>query len=355
LLPVHALVDERRLVERRMRNYWGYNTLGYFAPEGRYSSVAGAAEFKTMVKRAARRRDRGAARRRLQPHVRGKSPRPTLSFRGIDNAAYYRLTEGSRRHYVDTTGCGNTLNLEHPRVLQMVIDSLRYWVEVMHVDGFRFDLTRRSRARRRRFNRNGGFSQGRAAGSGAQSRQADRRAVGPRRRRLPGRQLPAGWAEWNDRYRDTMRGYWKGDGGCSARSPGASRARPISTRGRGRTASINFITAHDGFTLHDLVSYNEAQRANGEETATATTTTCRGTAARKARPTIRSERAARAPEAQLPRDAAAVAGRADAAGGDERSHTQLATTTRTARTTRRAGSTGPRRRNALRSPSSCAS
>ena len=266
LLPVHALVDERRLVERRMRNHWGYNTLAYFAPEGRYSSVAGAAEFKTMVKRL-----HAAGIEVLLDVVynhtcEGNHLGPTLSFRGIDNAAYYRLTEGSRRHYVDTTGCGNTLNLEHPRVLQMVIDSLRYWVEVMHVDGFRFDLTSAlAREGGGDFNRNGGFL------------KAVRQDPVLNRVKLiaepwdlgtGGYQVgnfPSGWSEWNDKYRNTMRGYWKGDGGLLGEVARRFAGSSDLYAGRGPYSSINFITAHDGFTLHDLVSYNSKHNEpNGE-------------------------------------------------------------------------------------------
>ena len=267
LLPIHALVDERRLAERRMRNYWGYNTLGYFALEGRYSAGGGTAEFKTMVKRL-----HAAGIEVLLDVVynhtcEGNHLGPTLSFRGIDNAAYYRLSEGSRRHYVDFTGCGNTLNLDHPRVLQMVIDSLRYWVEVMHVDGFRFDLASTLARENGEFDHSSGFL------------KAVRQDPVLNRVKLiaepwdlgaGGYQVgnfPPGWAEWNDRYRNAMRSYWKGDGAMlgelARRFAGSSEL--FAHAGRRPQASVNFITAHDGFTLHDLVSYNSKHNeANGE-------------------------------------------------------------------------------------------
>ena len=268
LMPVHAFIDDRRLVELGLRNYWGYNTLGFFAPEPRYSASGSSKEFKTMVKRL-----HSAGLEVLIDVVynhscEGNQLGPTLSFRGLDNASYYRLAEDDRRHYVDYTGCGNTLNLQHPRVLQMVMDSLRYWVEEMHVDGFRFDLAPALAREGRGVEPLGAFF--------SVVRQdpvlnrvkliAEPWDVGEGGYQVGN--FPLGWAEWNDRYRDGMRAYWKGDGGTigefARRLTGSSDLYGRS--GRHPYASINFITAHDGFTLHDLVSYNERHNeANGED------------------------------------------------------------------------------------------
>jgi glycogen operon protein len=267
LMPVHAFVDERQLVERGMRNYWGYNTLGYFAPEARYSASGRVEEFKSMVK-ALHSAGMEVVIDVVYNHTcEGNHLGPTLSLRGIDNAAYYRLDPADPRLYTDFTGCGNTVNLLHSRTLQLVMDSLRYWAEEMHVDGFRFDLAP---------------ALARAAG-GVESwnslfdviRQdpvlsrakliAEPWDVGAGGYRVGN--FPAGWAEWNDRYRDGMRTYWKGDGGAigefARRLTGSSDLYGRS--GRLPHASINFVTSHDGFTLADLVSYNERHNeANGE-------------------------------------------------------------------------------------------
>ena len=258
LLPVHALVDDRLLVARGLQNYWGYNSLGFFAPEPRYLGTGAINEFKTMV---ARLHEAGieVILDVVYNHTgEGNHLGPTLSFRGIDNASYYRLHPGDRRYYIDETGTGNTLNITHPRVLQMVMESLRYWVTEMHVDGFRFDLTT-TLAREA-----GGFEPG--SGFLDACRQdpvlaqvkliAEPWDVGPGGYRLGG--FPPGWAEWNDRYRDTVRRFWRGDPGMlpelAARLTGS--ADLFEHRGRRPWASINFVTAHDGFTLTDLVSYN---------------------------------------------------------------------------------------------------
>ncbi|MCW5631770.1 MAG: glycogen debranching protein GlgX [Rubrivivax sp.] len=267
LMPVHAFVDERHLVEKGLANYWGYNTIGYFAPEPRYSATGRIAEFKTMV------RTLHAAGLEVLLDVvynhtaEGSQLGPTLSLRGIDNAAYYRLAPDERRYYEDFTGCGNTLNLQHPRVLQLLMDSLRYWVTEMHVDGFRFDLASALARELYAVDRLSAFfdvlrqdpvlSQVKLIaepwdlGSGGYQ-------VG---------NFPAGWTEWNDKYRDTMRAYWKGEGGqigeFAQRLTGSSDL--YNRSGRRPTASINFVAAHDGFTLADLVSYNDKHNEdNGE-------------------------------------------------------------------------------------------
>jgi len=268
LMPVHTFVDDRYLVERGLRNYWGYNTIGFFAPEARYSASGKVNEFKTMV-RALHSAGIEVILDVVYNHTaEGNHMGPTLSFRGIDNAAYYRQADDQPRYYKDYTGCGNTLDMQHPRVLQLIMDSLRYWVSEMHVDGFRFDLAAALARELHAVDRLGAFfdiirqdpvlnrvkliAEPWDLGEGGYQ-------VG---------NFPLGWAEWNDRYRDTMRAYWKGDDGLigefARRLTGSSDLYGRS--GRRPFASINFITAHDGFTLHDLVSYNDKHNeANGEE------------------------------------------------------------------------------------------
>ncbi len=268
LMPVHAYVDERHLAERGLRNAWGYNTLGFFAPEMRYSASGSSKEFKTMVKTLHSAGFEVIVDVVYNHSCEGNHLGPTLSFRGLDNASYYRLVEDGRRHYMDFTGCGNTLNLEHSRVLQMVMDSLRYWVEVMHVDGFRFDLAPALAREGSEVERMGGFF--------SVIRQdpvlnrvkliAEPWDIGEGGYQVGN--FPLGWAEWNDHYRDGMRAYWKGDGGLigefARRFTGSSDL--YGREGRRPHASINFLAAHDGFTLHDVVSYNDKHNeANGEE------------------------------------------------------------------------------------------
>ena len=268
LLPVHSFLDDSHLVEKGQRNYWGYNTLGFFAPEMRYSASRKVKEFKTMVKTLHSAGIEVILDVVYNHTCEGNQMGPTLSLRGIDNAAYYILNAGRRRYYDDFTGCGNTVNLEHPRALQLVMDSLRYWVEEMHVDGFRFDLASALARESGKVENLGGFF------------DAIRQDPVLNRVKLiaepwdlghGGYQVgnfPLGWAEWNDRYRDGMRSYWKGDGhrlGDVARRLTGSQDL-YGWSGKQPHASINFITAHDGFTLHDLVSYNEKHNeANGED------------------------------------------------------------------------------------------
>ncbi len=267
LMPVHAFINDRHLWEKGLQNHWGYNTLGFFAPEMRYAHSGKVKEFKTMVKTLHSAGIEVILDVVYNHSCEGNEWGPTLSLRGIDNAAYYRLAD-DRRHYADFTGCGNTINLEHPRALQMVMDSLRYWVEEMHVDGFRFDLASALARERGQVDHLGGFF--------------DVMRQDPVLNRVKliaepwdlghdGYQVgnfPPGWAEWNDRYRDGMRAYWKGDGGAIGefawRLTGSSDL--YGRAGKRPHASVNFVTAHDGFTLHDLVSYNDKHnQANGEE------------------------------------------------------------------------------------------
>ncbi len=258
LLPIHAFVDEQHLVYKGHRNYWGYNPISFFAPEPRYMSSGALGEFKTLVQLL---HDAGieVILDVVYNHTaEGNHMGPTLSFRGIDNASYYRLVKENPRYCVDFTGCGNALNLHHPRVLQLVIDSLRYWVEEMHVDGFRFDLAVTIARERAAFDSHSGFLDA-VRQDPTLSRVkliAEPWDVGEGGYQLGG--FPPGWAEWNDRYRDTVRRFWKGDteliGEFASRITGSSDI--FEKRGRRPWASINFLTAHDGFTLEDLVSYN---------------------------------------------------------------------------------------------------
>lgn len=275
LLPVHARADELRLQRMGLSNYWGYSSIGFFAPERRYwSGQPGStpvSEFRDMVK-ALHGRGIEVVLDVVYNHTAETDEfGPTLSFRGIDNALYYHLRADDPALYENWTGCGNCLNLSEPRVLQLVMDSLRYWVEDMHVDGFRFDLApilARSRD---------GFSA--AAAFLAALRQDPVQArvkliaepwdIGPGGYRLG--QFPAGWFEWNDKYRDTMRAFWLRPGepvgalGEFARRFAAS-SDVFEHDGRRPAASVNFITAHDGFTLRDLVSYDgKHNEANGEQ------------------------------------------------------------------------------------------
>ncbi len=269
LLPIHTFVNDSYLLDNGLTNYWGYNTLSFFAPVRRYAHVPDFAfsEFKEMV---ARFHDAGieVILDVVYNHTaEGNHLGPTLSFRGIDNASYYRLLPDDQRHYINDTGTGNTLNLSHPRVLQMVTDSLRYWVQEMHVDGFRFDLGTILAREIHGFDQGGGFldSCGQDPVLSSVKLIAEPWDVGPGGYQVGA--FPPGWAEWNDRYRDTMRSYWKGDDGkigdFAVRLSASSDL--FNRRGRKPWATVNFVTAHDGFTLNDLVSYNDKHNeANGE-------------------------------------------------------------------------------------------
>jgi isoamylase len=267
LMPVHSFVDDRQLVERGLRNYWGYNSVGFLALEPRYLATNSVNEFKTMVKTLHSAGLEVILDVVYNHTAEGNHLGPTLSLKGIDNSAYYRLTPENRRYYMDYTGTGNTLNMQHPRVLQLIMDSLRYWVLEMHVDGFRFDLAATLARELHAVNRLGAFldiihqdpllSQVKLIAEPWDLGEGGYQ-VG---------NFPVGWAEWNDRYRDTVRSYWKGDGGVVSdlayRITGSSDLYAHS--GRRPYASVNFVTAHDGFTLQDLVSYNEKHNeANGE-------------------------------------------------------------------------------------------
>jgi isoamylase len=272
LMPVHHHSRDRHLEERGLTNYWGYNSFGYFAPERRFAASktpAGAVrEFKRMVRAL-----HGAGLEVILDVVynhtaEGNHLGPTLSLKGIDNASYYRLVADDPRYYTDFTGCGNTLNMQNPQVLQLIMDSLRYWVKEMHVDGFRFDLASALARELYEVDRLGAFfdiihqdpvlshvkliAEPWDLGEGGYQ-------VG---------NFPVLWTEWNGKYRDSLRKFWRGDGGgvseLATRLAGSNDL--YAHNGRAPYASINFITAHDGFTLHDLVSYNEKHNeANLEE------------------------------------------------------------------------------------------
>jgi isoamylase len=270
LLPPHTFVNDSQLLEKGLTNYWGYNTLSFFAPARRYAHVQdfAFAEFKEMVARFHEAGIEVILDVVYNHTAEGNHLGPTLSFKGIDNASYYRLLPEDARYFINDTGTGNTLNLSHPRVLQMVTDSLRYWVQEMHVDGFRFDLGTILAREPYGFDEGGGFLDSCRQDPVLSSVKliAEPWDCGPGGYQV-GR-FPPGWAEWNDRYRDTVRAYWKGDAGMlpelAARIAGSSDL--FNRRGRKPWASVNFVTAHDGFTLNDLVSYDHKQNeANGED------------------------------------------------------------------------------------------
>ena len=267
LLPIHAFVDDRKLVQRGLNNFWGFNTLSFFAPEARYGLDAPLDAFRSTVSRL---HDAGIEiiLDVVYNHTaEGDHLGPTLNFRGIDNPSYYWLLPNQPRYYENFTGCGNALNLTHPRVLQMVMDSLRYWVEVCHVDGFRFDLATTLGRGPTGFDRRTTFFAALQqdpilAGVKLIAEPWD---IGPGGYQLGG--FPAGWSEWNDHFRHTLRRYWAGEGnllGELARRMTAS-ADKFDYEGRGPRASINHVTVHDGFTLADLSSYERKHNeVNGE-------------------------------------------------------------------------------------------
>jgi isoamylase len=267
LLPIHAFVDDRYLPDRGLKNYWGYNTLSFFTPEARYANGDEVNAFRSTV---ARLHDAGieVILDVVYNHTcEGNQNGPTLCYRGIDNASYYWLMPDNPRYYDDFTGTGNSLKLEHPRVLQMVMDSLRMWVETYHVDGFRFDLAS-TLARRPAFDRNAPFLTAvRQDPVLANVKMiAEPWDVGMGGYQVGG--FPTGWSEWNDQYRKTLRQFWRGEGhligDLARRMTGSSEQ--FQHDGRSPYASINHVTVHDGFTLADLVSYeNKHNEANGED------------------------------------------------------------------------------------------
>jgi glycogen operon protein len=268
LMPIHAFVDDKHLLERGLKNYWGYNTIGFFAPDPRYMATPFVNEMKEMV---AHLHDAGieVILDVVYNHTaEGNERGPTLCFKGVDNASYYRLMPDNPRYYINDTGTGNTVNLSHPRVLQMVTDSLRYWAAEMRVDGFRFDLATILGREANGFEEGGTFLDSCRQDPVLANVKlvAEPWDCGPGGYQVGG--FPPGWGEWNDQFRDTVRAFWKGDEGkLSAFATRVTASADIfNRRGRRPWASVNFITAHDGFTLNDLVSYNaKHNEANGEE------------------------------------------------------------------------------------------
>ena len=259
LLPCQAFVSEQFLLDHKLSNYWGYNPLAWFAPANEYAVDDAVPEFKTMVRALHAAGIEVILDVVFNHTAEGNESGPLLSLRGIDNSVYYRLNPADLRLYENLTGTGNTVNCEHPRVRALIVDCLKYWVEEMHVDGFRFDLaTVLGREA-------GGFNAQAALFKALRAEPAlayVKLIAEPWDLGLGGYQLghfPPGWSEWNDRYRDTLRAFWRGDGGklgeFAERFAGSSDI--FRHNGRKPTAGVNFVTAHDGMTLNDLVSYNE--------------------------------------------------------------------------------------------------
>jgi len=267
LLPVHAFVNDQHLLEKGMTNYWGYNSIAFFAPDPRYRASGKIAEFKEMVAHLHEQKLEVILDVVYNHTAEGNERGPTLSMRGIDNASYYRLMPDDKRFYINDSGTGNTLDLSHPCVLQMVTDSLRYWATEMHVDGFRFDLATILGRYRDGFDERHSFLV--ACRQDPILRQlkmiAEPWDCGPSGYQVGN--FPPGWVEWNDRFRDTVRAFWKGDDGQLADFAGRMTAsgEMFNHRGRRPYSSVNFITAHDGFTLHDLVSYNDKHNEANDE------------------------------------------------------------------------------------------
>jgi isoamylase len=269
LLPVHTFVNDTQLLEKGLTNYWGYDSIGFFAPEPRYASNQRESlrEFKEMVTRFHEAGIEVIMDVVYNHTAEGNERGPTLSFKGIDNASYYRLNPEQKRYYINDTGTGNTLNVAHRRVLQMVTDSLRYWVQQANVDGFRFDLGTILAREPNDFDNQSGFLKTCSQDPVLSTVKliAEPWDIGPGGYQAGA--FPAGWGEWNDRFRDTVRDFWKGDAPASALTPRlCASADMFNYEGRRPWASINFITAHDGFTLNDLVTYNDKHNeANGED------------------------------------------------------------------------------------------
>ena len=269
LLPIHTFVNDSQLEEKGLANYWGYNTIGFFAPDPRYALDVpnSLREFKEMVGRFHEAGLEVILDVVYNHTAEGNEKGPTLSFKGIDNASYYRLLPDQKRYYINDTGTGNTVNLSHPRVIQMVTDSLRYWVQEMHIDGFRFDLGTILAREPNGFDNQSGFLK--AVGQdpllGSVKLVAEPWDIGPGGYQVGS--FPPGWAEWTDRFRDEVRDAWRGTGPITALAPRLlGSPDSFNHSGRRAYACVNFVTAHDGFTLNDTVTYNEKHNeANGED------------------------------------------------------------------------------------------
>ena len=268
LLPVHAFADDRRLLERGLVNYWGYNSIGFLAPEPRYFGPAGPGGFRETVRKLHAAGLEVILDAVYNHTAEGDQNGPTLSFRGLDNAAYYRLRHGQERYYCDETGCGNALDLSHPFVLRLVLDSLRWWVEAMGVDGFRFDLATTLGREDHGFDSCGGFFDAlRQDPVLARVKLiAEPWDLGPGGYRLG--EFPPGFAEWNDVFRDGVRRFWRGDdhGAQEMAERLLGSAGAFDRDGRRSWSSVNYVACHDGFTLADVTVYNEKHNeANGED------------------------------------------------------------------------------------------
>lgn len=268
LLPIHTFINDSHLLDKGLTNYWGYNSIGFFAPDPRYAADRSNSlrEFKEMV---ASFHDAGleVILDVVYNHTaEGNERGATLSFKGIDNASYYRLQPDQKRFYINDTGTGNTLNISHPRVIQMVTDSLRYWVEEMHIDGFRFDLGTILAREPNGFDNQSGFLKACSQDPvlGTVKLITEPWDCGPGGYQVG--EFPPGWSEWNDKFRDTVRDFWKGDASAKDLAPRLTASGDIFNQyGRKPRSSINFVTAHDGFTLNDLVTFNDRHNeANGE-------------------------------------------------------------------------------------------
>jgi isoamylase len=269
LLPIHTFVNDSNLLEKNLTNYWFHNTIGFFAPDPRYAAdvLNSLREFKEMVARL------HAAGLEVILYVvynhaaEGNELGPTLSFKGIDNASYYRLLPEKKRYFINDTGTGNTVNLSHARVIQMVTDSLRYWSEHLHIDGFRFDLGTILAREVYGFDEQSGFLKAVDQDPVLTSVKliAEPWDCGPGGYQVGG--FPPGWAEWNDKFRDTVRDLWRGEATVADLAPRLSGFGDLfNHQGRRAWASVNFVTAHDGFTLNDWASYNDKHdEANGED------------------------------------------------------------------------------------------
>ena len=300
LLPVHDFLDDKHLIDKGLRNYWGYNTTNFFSPAARYSSAGDAggqvAEFKAMVK-ALHREGIEVILDVVYNHTsEGNHMGPMLSFRGVDNPTYYRLVADDPRYYMDYTGTGNSLNVRHPQVLKLIMDSLRYWATEMHVDGFRFDLASTLARELHDVDRLSAFFDiiNQDPVISQLKLIAEPWDVGDGGYQVGN--FPVVWAEWNGKYRDTVRRFWKSDDGqlsdIAYRLTGSSDL--YAHNGRTPGASINFVVAHDGFTLNDLVSYNEnTTKRTAKTIGTVRTTTTRGISVPKGRRTIRTSEALR--------------------------------------------------------------
>ena len=268
LLPIHTFVQDDNLVDKGLANFWGYNSIGFFAPTPRYASDVpnSLREFKEMVARFHEAGLEIILDVVYNHTAEGNEKGPTLSFKGIDNASYYRLLPDQKRYYINDTGTGNTLNLSHGRVIQMVTDSLRYWVEEMHVDGFRFDLGTILAREPNGFDNQSGFLKavGQDPVLGGVKLIAEPWDIGPGGYQVGS--FPPGWAEWTDTFRDDVRDFWRGRAGVGTLAARlCASAESFNHGGRRAWACVNFVTAHDGFTLNDVVTYDEKHNeANGE-------------------------------------------------------------------------------------------